>query len=77
MAESTARQMRGIRIGLPYPQDVGGNYLFPSRNRHTFVREYRIMNVLSPLWGTGCMLSRGSSEEYLASSGSLNEHAHI
>ena len=77
MAESTTGHMRGIPvlgIGLPYPQ-VGGNSLFPSQNGHTFVREYCIMNVLSLLWGTGCMLTRGSSEGYLASS--PNEYAPI
>ena len=51
MAESTAGHKWGIPvlgIGLPYPQ-VAGNSLFPSRNGHTVVREYCIMNMFPAL----------------------------
>ena len=54
-----------LGIGLPYPQ-VGGNSLCPSRNGHTFVREYHIMSVLFPALGYRLYAKPGKSEGYLA-----------
>ena len=54
MVQSTAEHMWAILvlgIGLPYPQVGGGNSLFLSRNGHTFVREFCIVNMLHPALG--------------------------